>query len=148
MKRPVAYVGDVHLDAGESAVDEFTLFLERLSRGVDRIVLMGDLFNLWVARPEFEGEHHRRVVAALLAIRDSGTPVDYLEGNRDFALQFLARELPEIVCQRPEATYLAWLDCRQLDLSPSPARFWYERADIALSDGSNFAPTTVPNDVP
>jgi cystathionine beta-lyase len=64
----------------------------------------------------------------------------YLEANRDFALQFLAREIPEILCQPPESTYLAWLDCRQLDLEPSPARFWYERANLALSDGSNFSP--------
>lgn len=62
----------------------------------------------------------------------------YLEENRDFALQYLAAELPEIHCQAPEASYLAWLDCRALELRPSPARFFYDHAKVALSDGANF----------
>ena len=64
----------------------------------------------------------------------------YLEANRDFLVEYLAAELPEIRCQAPEATYLAWLDCRALDLSPSPARFFYEHAQVALSEGANFGP--------
>jgi cystathionine beta-lyase len=64
----------------------------------------------------------------------------YLEANRDFVVQYLAQELPEIHCQPPESTYFAWLDCRDLDLEPSPARFFYERAKVALSDGVNFGP--------
>lgn len=63
-----------------------------------------------------------------------------LQRNRDFAVEFLAREIPEIRCQPPESTYLAWLDCRALELSPSPARFVYDAAKIALSDGANFSP--------
>lgn len=62
----------------------------------------------------------------------------YLEANRDFIIQYLAAELPEIHCQPPEATYLAWLDCRALDLQPSPAGFFYEHAKVALSDGAKF----------
>ena len=38
----------------------------------------------------------------------------------------------------PEATYLAWLDCRALGLAPSPFRFFLERAQVALSDGASF----------
>jgi len=38
----------------------------------------------------------------------------------------------------PEATYLAWLDCRELRLEPSPFRFFLERAQVALSDGAVF----------
>jgi cystathionine beta-lyase len=62
----------------------------------------------------------------------------YLESNRDFALRVLAAELPEIRFQAAEATYLQWLDCRALELEPSPARFFYERARVALSDGAKF----------
>lgn len=64
----------------------------------------------------------------------------YLQTNRDFVTDFLAREIPEIHCQPPESTYLAWLDCRALELSPTPARFFYRGAKIALSDGENFSP--------
>jgi cystathionine beta-lyase len=38
----------------------------------------------------------------------------------------------------PESTYLAWLDCRALELEPSPAQFFYRHAKVAVSDGRNF----------
>lgn len=64
----------------------------------------------------------------------------HLVSNRDFLLEYLAQEIPEIRCQAPEATYLAWLDCRALGLEPSPARFFYEHARVALSEGRKFGP--------
>jgi cystathionine beta-lyase len=64
----------------------------------------------------------------------------YLEANRDLVAEFLTREIPEIRFQLPESTYLFWLDCRALDLEPSPARFFYEHAKVALSDGAAFGP--------
>ncbi len=64
----------------------------------------------------------------------------YLQGNRDFVVEFVRRELPEIRIQAPESTYFAWLDCRQLDLQPTPAKFFYQHAKVALSDGGNFGP--------
>ncbi len=36
----------------------------------------------------------------------------YLRGNRDFLAEFVRRELPEFAVTAPEATYLAWMDCR------------------------------------
>lgn len=38
----------------------------------------------------------------------------------------------------PEATYLAWLDCRALDLPAEPAPFFRERARVRLSSGASF----------
>ena len=38
----------------------------------------------------------------------------------------------------PAATYLAWLDCRDLGLGDDPARVWRERAGVALSSGPNY----------
>jgi cystathionine beta-lyase len=62
----------------------------------------------------------------------------YLRANRDFVADFVQRELPGIVHFAPEATYLAWLDCRALALEPSPHQFFLERARVALSEGPNF----------
>ncbi len=62
----------------------------------------------------------------------------YLEANRDFLTDFVTRELPGIRLHAPEATYLAWLDCRERALAPSPYRFFLERARVALSDGPAF----------
>ena len=62
----------------------------------------------------------------------------YLDSNRQFLASYLAEHMPEIVHQSPESTYLAWLDCRALDLSPSPAAFFLKQAAVSLSDGRRF----------
>ncbi len=62
----------------------------------------------------------------------------YLEGNRDYLTSYLKRNIPEITCHPPEGTYLAWLDCRRLDLQPDAFRFFLEQARVALNDGISF----------
>jgi cystathionine beta-lyase len=62
----------------------------------------------------------------------------YLEANRAFVAEFVAAELPGIRFRPPEASYLAWLDCRALALSPSPQRWFLEHARVALSAGEAF----------
>jgi cystathionine beta-lyase len=64
--------------------------------------------------------------------------MDHLAGNRDFLSRFVAGRLPGIALRPPEATYLAWLDCRGLGLEPSPFEFFLERARVGLSDGRHF----------
>jgi cysteine-S-conjugate beta-lyase len=62
----------------------------------------------------------------------------YLRGNRDWLASFVASSLPGVRHHPPEATYLAWLDCRELALEPTPFRFFLERARVATSDGAVF----------
>lgn len=69
----------------------------------------------------------------------------YLEANRDFAARALAERLPEIRFHSPEATYLAWLDCRGLvgaglGVEGSPAAHFLRQGRVALSDGRIFGP--------
>lgn len=65
----------------------------------------------------------------------------YLAANRDFAETKLAERIPEISFITPEATFLAWLDCRALDLSGSPAAHFMRNGQVALSDGRLFGPS-------
>ena len=62
----------------------------------------------------------------------------YLEANRQRVIDFAAGELPGVVLHPPDATYLAWFDCRALDLQPDPYRFFLREAKVALSAGPNF----------
>jgi cysteine-S-conjugate beta-lyase len=64
--------------------------------------------------------------------------VPYLEANRDYAEAFLARQVPEIRFHRPQATYLAWLDCAGLGLATPPAPHFLQHGRVALSDGRTF----------
>lgn len=60
-----------------------------------------------------------------------------LRGNRDFLLEFVRRELPGVSIEAPiEATYLAWLNVRALNLTDPIAHF--EAHGVGLSDGAFF----------
>jgi cystathionine beta-lyase len=59
----------------------------------------------------------------------------YLDGNRRLLGDLLRERLPQVRYTPPEGTYLAWLDCRGLDLGPMPGAFFLERAGVALVDG-------------
>lgn len=61
-----------------------------------------------------------------------------LEGNRDYLMAYLAENIPQIKMAKPEATYLAWLDCRDLNLPVSPAKNFLEHARVGLNDGEDF----------
>ena len=64
--------------------------------------------------------------------------VKYLQGNRDFLSEFLARELPNVPYTPPQATYLAWLDLREHPRAADIQSFLLEDAKIALNDGPTF----------
>lgn len=67
-----------------------------------------------------------------------------LRQNRDYVTDFLAREMPRVHHYRPEATYLAWLDCRALDLPGGPHQFFLNEAKVGLNDGGTFGTPGVP----
>ena len=82
----LVFVGDVHLDRDDAELPEFVAYLRGLGRTAGRIVLMGDLFNLWIGAKDLEQEHHRAVIACLAEVRSAGTEIHYLEGNRDYRI--------------------------------------------------------------
>ena len=49
-------------------------------------------------------------------------------------------DFPRIGFDPPEASYLAWLDCRRLGLGDDPAAWFLDRAKVALSPGPDFGP--------
>lgn len=62
-----------------------------------------------------------------------------LERNRDFVHRFITEQIPAIHHYKPEATYLYWLDCRDLDLpAETPQQFFLDRARVGLNDGGTF----------
>ena len=62
----------------------------------------------------------------------------YLEANRDYLADFVARELPGVTMAKPEGTFLAWLDCRGLGTDQTPSTFFLKEAKIAVNDGAWF----------
>ena len=65
--------------------------------------------------------------------------MEYLEGNYRLLQEFLVKRLPMIKAVPPEATYLIWLDCSQLGLSPEALRsLMILEAGLGLNDGPQF----------
>ncbi|MBR0568103.1 PatB family C-S lyase [Azoarcus sp. L1K30] len=79
------------------------------------------------------------MVAAEAAYRDGDTwrraLLDYLRGNRARVLEAVAT-MPGLRTTSPEATCLAWIDCRDSGID-DPAAF-FEHAGVGLSDGKGF----------
>jgi len=90
----VAVLADAHLggpvaEAGDA--DAATrLFVEQLralpAQGCRRLILLGDIFHVWVGYPRFETAEIAAVVPELRALRAGGLRIEYIEGNRDFYL--------------------------------------------------------------
>jgi len=82
--------------------------------------------------------------AAVAAYRQGGpwlaAALDYLRGNRERLAQAIAEQLPGLRTTLPEASYLAWLDCREAGIGDDPYGHFLQRARLALSDGRRFGP--------
>ncbi|RJK95495.1 aminotransferase class I/II-fold pyridoxal phosphate-dependent enzyme [Vallicoccus soli] len=82
-------------------------------------------------------------LAAEAAFRDGEPWLDGLlaglAANLDLLGPLLAEHLPEVGYARPEAGYLAWLDCRRLGLGDDPAAAFLA-AGVALVPGPDFGP--------
>ncbi len=63
--------------------------------------------------------------------------ISYLKGNRDELVRFINEECEGLSVRAPEATYLAWIDARKLDVK-NPAEFFEKEAGLFLSDGASF----------
>lgn len=65
----------------------------------------------------------------------------YLHENYRFFSEFIAERLPMLRVANLEGTYLAWVDMRQLGMSPLELQtFMREKALLALDDGYAFGP--------
>jgi cysteine-S-conjugate beta-lyase len=81
-------------------------------------------------------------VAAEAAYRGGAEWLDqalvYLQANRDFLVNFIHNELPDLKIHPPEGMYLAWIDCRDAGIEGSATEFFLKNARVGLSDGSFF----------
>ncbi len=64
--------------------------------------------------------------------------VAQIDENRKLLARLLREQLPGIGYVSGSATFLAWLDCRNLGLGDDPAAVFLERGRVALSPGADF----------
>lgn len=68
--------------------------------------------------------------------------IAYLNGNLDFAVDFINTRIPGLHAVKPEGTYLLWVDCRGLGLSGKELdKFIRQEAKLWLDGGTMFGPS-------
>jgi UDP-2,3-diacylglucosamine hydrolase len=80
------FISDLHLDPERPEITGlFGRFLDGEARNADALYILGDLFEAWVGDddPSSAGAF---VAEKLRALADSGVPVYFVRGNRDFLL--------------------------------------------------------------
>lgn len=81
----VAVIADAHLGGPGGHAGPLIAQLDALpEQGCDRLILLGDIFHVWVGERRFETDDVRALVLAIERLRAAGVVVDYVEGNRDF----------------------------------------------------------------
>ncbi|HTP01388.1 MAG TPA: MalY/PatB family protein [Anaerolineales bacterium] len=99
------------------------------ARVVDQLRLHVSSMGLFAARTAFSGECDDWL-HELLA---------YLTANRDFVVDYAREYLPDVRLTKPDATYLAWLDCRELvrqgRITGTPYEFFLNEAKVAFGEG-------------
>ena len=66
--------------------------------------------------------------------------LEYLEKNIDFAEEYIGKNLPEVSFQRPEGTYLLWLDFRKLNITKNQLEeLIKDKAGVILNSGCTFS---------
>jgi len=65
--------------------------------------------------------------------------LEYLEGNIDYAVKYIQDNIPTLKVNKPEATYLLWVDFSKLGKSDDEiAKALVEKGKIALNNGPSF----------
>lgn len=65
----------------------------------------------------------------------------YIDGNIDWALEYMKGHLPKVICWRPEATYCLWMDFRAYGLHEKElTEKIMKKANVILEGGIMFDP--------
>ena len=104
--------------------------LERLEEELDRRCYIPNLFGSIAWKAAYSDGGCEEYVEELM---------NYLWGNYLYLDQYLREHMPKIRCQKPEATYLMWLDCSGLGLGQEELkRFFVEEARVGVEEGTLF----------
>lgn len=81
----VAVIADAHLGGPGGPARDLVQQIRRLpGDGCQRLVLLGDLFHVWLGDRKYETPEVREVMVGLEELHEQGVQIDYVEGNRDF----------------------------------------------------------------
>lgn len=100
-------------------------------------------FYDWLIANELNEPHIFAPIATIAAFEQGEewrqAMLQYVQNNIEFVIDYCAKNIPQVKPYRPEASYLVWLDCRELQLSqPDLVHLFVKEAHLALNDGEIF----------
>ena len=67
--------------------------------------------------------------------------LDYVKGNIDYIVDYLKKNIPQVKPMIPEASFLLWLDCKELGMETDELhQFFSHKAGLGLNKGTIFGP--------
>ena len=67
--------------------------------------------------------------------------ISYIQGNVDYIVEFLEKNIPQIKPMIPQASFLIWLDCAGLEMNSHQLQdFMVKEARLGLNKGTTFGP--------
>ena len=101
------FISDLHLDAARPEIGEqFLAFLRDEARAADALYILGDLFESWVGDDD-PNPHYAEIKTAIRSLVDTGVPVFFMHGNRDFMVgERFAEETGVTILDDPKAVEL------------------------------------------
>lgn len=80
------FVSDIHLSESRPEITEsFEELLATEARRADGVYILGDLFEFWAGN-DAASPFEQSVIKALRALADTGVPIFFMHGNRDFLI--------------------------------------------------------------
>ena len=80
------FISDLHLDAKKPEIgNQFLAFLEEEVTRSKALYILGDLFEYWLGDDD-PNPYYTQIKMALRKITDSGVPIFFMHGNRDFMI--------------------------------------------------------------
>ena len=102
-------------------------------------------FYHWLSANELDDPNMFAPIATIAALQQGEEwrqqMLHYVEGNIDFLIDYCQQHIPQIKPLRPQASFLVWLDCRELGLNHKELLdLFINKAHLALNDGEMFGP--------
>ena len=80
------FISDLHLDEKRPDISEhFHTFLEAKATKAEALYILGDLFESWIGDDD-PNTHYKKIKEALKKVVNSGVPIFFMHGNRDFLI--------------------------------------------------------------
>lgn len=103
------------------------------------------VFYHWLTANELDEAHIFAHIATIAAFRKGEEwrkqMLAYVEDNIKFVEDYCKEKMPQIRPLRPQASFLVWLNCRDLHLSHDQLLdLFIDKAHLALNDGEMFGP--------